>query len=286
MSTIKDALNKIGEFQSTPISHAHVAEPTDSCKSSARATEVPDDLFDIEWSKFTIDGVCVVDLLIRAINTLVTKYNEDVEGRGTDGLTFTFQDIYEVAGIADVDATADAIKPEEENLASLYDKKGFGWRYYCTLKALERFETDANWDVEIDDKGFDGEFVADTINRYFNPLSSPFMFGGFGLLDFVPGLRNALTNVDRKELVRLTLEKVLGRYSVLMTDAEATEIEEEDENPQEPSNLFENPQEPSNDKSELKSPEKKNPPKVESRVVKPQVIQTLPDLLRAIGLPF
>ena len=102
------------------------------------------------------------------------------------------------------------------------------------------------------------------------------MFGGFGFLDFVPGLRNALTNVDRKELVRLTLEKVLGRYSVLMTCAEAIEIEEEDENPQEPSN----------DKSELKSPEKKNPPKVESRVVKPQVIQTLPDLLRAIGLPF
>lgn len=286
MSTIKDALNKIGEFQSTPISHVHVAEPTDSCKSSARATEVPDDLFDIEWSKFTIDGVCVVDLLIRAINTLVTKYNEDVEGRGTDGLTFTFQDIYEVAGIADVDATADAIKPEEENLASLYDKKGFGWRYYCTLKALEKFETDANWDVEIDDKGFDGEFVADTINRYFNPLSSPFMFGEFGFLGSVLGLHNALTNVDRKELVRLTLEKILGRYSVLMTDAEATEIEEEDENPQEPSNLFENPQEPSNDKSELKSPEKKNPPKVESRVVKPQVIQTLPDLLRAIGLPF
>ena len=289
MSTIKDALNKIEEFQSTPISHAHVAEPTDSCKSSARATEVPDDLFDIEWSKFTIDGVCVVDLLIRAINTLVTKYNEDVEGRGTDGLTFTFQDIYEVAGIADVDATADAIKPEEEILASLYDKNGFGWRYYCTLKALEKFETDANWDVEIDDKGFDGEFVAGIINRYFNPLSSPFMFGGFGFLDFVPGLRNALTNVDRKELVRLTLEKVLGRYSVLMTCAEAIEIEEEDENPQEPSNdksELKSPQEPSNDKSELKSPEKKNLPKVESRVVKPQIIQTLPDLLRAIGLPF
>ena len=57
MSTIKDALNKIREFQSTPISHAHVAEPTDSCKSSAKATEAPDDLFNIEWSKFTIDGV-------------------------------------------------------------------------------------------------------------------------------------------------------------------------------------------------------------------------------------
>ena len=155
MSTIKDAFNKIGEFQSTPISHAHVAEPTDSCKSSAKATEAPDDLFNIEWSKFTIDGVCVVDLLIRAINTLVTKYNEDAKRRGTDGLTFTFQDIYEIAGIADVDATADAIKPEEENLASLYDKKGFGWRYYCTLRALEKFETDANWDVEIDDNGFD-----------------------------------------------------------------------------------------------------------------------------------
>lgn len=278
MSTIKDALNKIGEFQSTPISHAHVAEPTDSCKSSARATEVPDDLFDIEWSKFTIDGVCVVDLLIRAINTLVTKYNEDVEGRGTDGLTFTFQDIYEVAGIADVDTTADAIKPEEENLASLYDKNGFGWRYYCTLKALEKFETDANWDVEIDDNGFDGETIANIINRYFNPLSSPFMFGGFGFLDFVPGLRNALTNVDRKELVRLTLEKVLGRYSVLMTEAEPIEIEDEDENPKESSN----------EKPEPKSleDEKKNLPKVESRVVKSQVIQTLPDLLRAIGLPF
>lgn len=276
MSTIKDAFNKIGEFQSTPISHAHVAEPTDSCKSSAKATEAPDDLFDIEWSKFTIDGVCVVDLLIRAINTLVTKYNEDVEGRGTDGLTFTFQDIYEIAGIADVDATAEVIKPEEEALASLYDKNGYGWRYYCTLKALEKFETDANWDVEIDDNGFDGETIANIINRYFNPLSSPFMFGEFGFLDFVPGLRNALTNVDRKELVRLTLEKVLGRYSVLMTEAEPIEIEEEDENPQEPSN----------DKSELKSPEKKNLPKVESRVVKPQVIQTLPDLLRAIGLSF
>ena len=74
-----------------------------------------------------------------------------------------------------------------------------------------------------------------------------------------------------------------------MTCAEAIEIEEEDENPQEPSNdksELKSPQVPSNDKSELKSPEKKNPLKVESRVVRPQVIQTLPDLLRAIGLPF
>lgn len=274
MSTIKDALNKIGEFQSTPISHVRVAESADSSKPSAEAIEVPDDLFDIEWDKFTIDGVHVVDLLIRAINTLVTKYNEDVEGRGTDGLTFTFQDIYKIAGIADVDATTEAIKSEEETLASLYDKNGFGWRYYCTLRALEKFETDANWDVEIDDNGFDGGFVAGLINRCFNPFSSLFnMFGGF---DFTPGLRDAFANIDRKELTRLTLEKVLGNYSVLMTEAEPIEIEEEEENPQVPSN----------DKSELKSPEKKNPPKVESRVVKPQVIQTLPDLLRAIGLPF
>ena len=137
------------------------------------------------------------------------KYNEDVEGRGTDGLTFTFQDIYEIAGIADVDATADAIKPEEENLASLYDKNGFGWRYYCTLKALEKFETDANWDVEIDDKGFDGEFVAGIINRYFNPLSSPFMFGGFGFLDFVPGLHNgSLTPVQVKKNIEDYIKKL------------------------------------------------------------------------------
>ena len=276
MSTIKDAFNKIGEFQSTPISHAHVAEPTDSCKSSAKATEAPDDLFNIEWSKFTIDGVCVVDLLIRAINTLVTKYNEDAKRRGTDGLTFTFQDIYEIAGIADVDATADAIKPEEENLASLYDKKGFGWRYYCTLRALEKFETDANWDVEIDDNGFDGETIANIINRYFNPLSSLFnMFGGLSFLDLA-SLRDTLASVDRKELARLTLEKVLGNYSVLMTEAEPIEIEDEDENSKEPSN--ENSKEPSNEKPDAESPIAK------SRVVKPQVIRTLPDLLKAIGI--
>lgn len=276
MSTIKDALNKIGEFQSTPISHAHVAESTDSSKPSAEATEVPDDLFNIEWDKFTIDGVCVVDLLIRAINTLVTKYNKDAEGRGTDGLTFTFQDIYKIAGIADVDETVDAIKPEEEALASLYDKNGFDWRYYCTLKALERFETDANWDVEIDDNGFDGESIANIINRYFNPLSNFYMFGGLGFLGLVPGLHDTLTNIDQKELTRLTLEKVLGNYSVLMTEAEPIEAEDEDENPKEHSN----------EKPEPKSleDEKKNPPVTKSRVVKPQVIQTLPDLLKVIGL--
>lgn len=269
MSTIKDALNKIGEFQSTPISHAHVvAESTDSSNPSAGVTEIPDDLFNIEWDKFTIDGVCVVDLLIRAINTLVTKYNEDVEGRGTDGLTFTFQDIYKIAGIADVDTTAEAIKPEEEALASLYDKNGFGWRYYCTLRALEKFETDANWDVEIDDKGFDGGFVAGLINRYFNPLSSLYnIFGGLSFLDLAD-LRDTLASVDRKELARLTLEKVLGNYSVLMTEAEPIEIEDEDENSKESSN----------EKSDAESPLAK------SRVVKPQVIRTLPDLLKAIGI--
>lgn len=271
MSTIKDALNKIGGFQNTPISHARVVESADS-KPSAEIAEDPDDLFDIDWSKFTIDGVCVVDLLIRAINTLVTKYNEDAEGRETDGLTFTFQDIYKIAGIADVDATTDAIKPEEETLASLHDKRGFGWRYYCTLRALEKFETDANWDVEIDDKGFDGEYVAGIINRCFNPFSSLFnMFGGFG---FTPSLRDALANIDRKELARLTLEKVLGNYSVLMTEAEPIEVEDGDENPKGPV---------SNDKPDVESHEK-NSPIAKSRVAKPQSTLTLSDLLRTIGL--
>lgn len=271
MSTIKDALNKIGGFQNTPISHARVVESADS-KPSAEIAEDPDDLFDVDWSKFTIDGVCVVDLLIRAINTLVTKYNEDAEGRETDGLTFTFQDIYKIAGIADVDATTDAIKPEEEALASLYDKNGFGWRYYCTLRALEKFEIDANWDVEIDDKGFDGEYVAGIINRCFNPFSSLFnMFGGFG---FTPSLRDALANIDRKELARLTLEKVLGNYSVLMTEAEPIEVEDGDENPKGPV---------SNDKPDAESPEK-NSPIAKSRVAKPQSTLTLSDLLRTIGL--
>lgn len=271
MSTIKDALNKIMEYQNTPIPHAHAAEPTDNSKSSAEAIEVqvPDDLFDIEWDKFTIDGVCVVNLLVRAINVLVKQYNEEPEKSRTDGLVFTFEDIYRIAGIADVDATADSIRPEEEILASLYDKNGFGWRYYCTLKALEKFETDANWDVEIDDNGLDEKFIEDLVKRFMSPSNLMFSF-----LSLKPGLHNALTNIDLKELTRLTLEKVLGRYSVLMTDAEPIEIEEEDD-----------PQESSDDKPELKSPEEKNPPKVESRVAKPQVITNMADLLRAIGLP-
>ena len=258
MSTIKDALSKIEGFQNTPISHA----PADSNKPSA--VEVPDDLFDIDWSKFTIDGVYVVDLLVRAINTLVTKYNGDIEGRGTDGLTFTFQDIYKIAGIADVDVTVEVIKPEEESFASLYDKRGFGWRYYCTLKALEKFETDANWDVEIDDNGFDSEVIVGIISRYFNPLSSSYIFNFLGELPVFHDIRS----IDQTELMRLTLEKVLGKYSVLMTEAEPIEIEDEDENPKESSDV----------KPELESL------KTELRVTKPQVAITLPDILGAIGL--
>lgn len=58
-----------------------------------------------------------------------------------------------------------------------------------------------------------------------------------------------------------------------MTEAEPIEIEDEDENPMEPSD----------DKPEVESSEK-NSPIAKSRVVKPQVIRTLPDLLKAIGL--
>lgn len=280
MSKIQDAFKNMGESQSTPISYQEQNVEPETPKTNLN-TNLPEDLSDVDWDKFTIDGVGVVDLLVRAINILVKKYNEDVEGRGTDGLIFTFKDIYEIAGIQNVDETAELIKPKEEEFASLYDKNGFGWRYYCTLKALEKFETDANWDVEVNDNGLDREFVAGLINRYFNPLSNTFILGGLSFLDFVPELHNTLTNIDREELVKLTLEKLLERYTVTMTDAEEIEMEEEDEDRDnhKRGNLY-------RVEENLKNIDfKEKPIEVTSRTIKPQVVADLSGFLRSLGLP-
>ena len=275
MSKIQDAFKSMEKFQGTPISYQKQNVESEVLETNLNKN-LPEDLSDVDWDKFTIDGVNVVDLLVRAINVLIKKYNEDVKGQ-TDGIIFTFKDIYLIAGIQNVDETAELIKPEEKKFASLYDKNGFGWRYYCTLKALEKFETDANWDVEINDKGVDGEGVERFIKNFnpLSPLTNLFTTGGPSIFD------NILKNVDMVELKRLTLEKLLERYTVTMTDAEDVEIEEEDEdiNNHREGNL-------SRVEESLKNTDlKEKPIEVSSRTIEPQIITDLPGFLRSLGLP-
>lgn len=142
MNSIKEIFDSLSDITSNPIAPAYHDEVEEIPKPENKPQLT---LEDVDWKSFTIGGVKIVELLRKAINKLIVEYN-DLPDKG-DGLTFTIQDIYKIAGIDDVFKVYSQVTPEEEEIILLEDEDLMNWRYYVTLAALEPYNND--WDIEI-----------------------------------------------------------------------------------------------------------------------------------------
>ena len=222
MSSIKEIFDSLSDITSNPIApvytrSASTPEPEPAPESRPQLT-----LENVDWESFTIGGVKIVELLRKAINKLIVEYNELPDAG--DGLTFTLQDIYKIAGIDDVFKVYEQLRPEEEEIILLEDEKLLNWRYYATLAALEPYNND--WDVEINESVrptkelIDDIFDSASIVAYFFPFETEM-------------LRESQDEVLRHNTLVLLIEESLASDVVVMTfpGPDEEDVVDEDENP-------------------------------------------------------
>lgn len=300
-NSLTETLNKLNSIVGTdPLRYSRVNENKEAVNDMVdeTAAEAPDaglpDLYAMDWHDFTVENANVVDLLKASINTLIQKYNK--EKNGTDGLTFTFNDVFEIAGIADVDATDDLINYDERTLADLLDEDGFNWRYHCMRTALEDFENDADWDVEVDDHGVTTEWIKKLLyggykDMFESLVGDPWLKKIASHISFV-NLFDGFDDKEKKKILALSGEKIIADYTVFMTEAEEDEFEDDVNNANEDETggsllvarplpkILKEIDAPVSEQDVLAS----NKVKTSSRVAEPQIITTLNALMKALNL--
>ena len=225
MNSIKEIFDSLSDITSNPIAPAYHDEVERISKPENKPQLT---LEDVDWKSFTIGGVKIVELLRKAINKLIVKYN-DLPDKG-DGLTFTLQDIYKIAGIDDVFKVYSQVTPEEEEIILLEDEDLMNWRYYVTLAALEPYNND--WDVEIKASIRPTKELIDDIFDSVGYMASLFPFEA-------KILRETQDEVLRHNTLVLLKEESLADDVVVMTFPEPDEdmpdgdMPDGDENPKE-----------------------------------------------------
>ena len=221
MNSIKEIFDSLSDITSNPIAPVY-SRPADTPKPENKPqlkSELA--LEDVDWESFTIGGVKIVELLRKAINKLIVEYN-DLPDKG-DGLTFTLQDIYKIAGIDDVFKVYSQVTPEEEEIILLEDEDLMNWRYYVTLAALEPYNND--WDVEINASERPTKELVDGIFDSVGYMASLFPFE-------TKILRETQDETLRHNTLVLLKEESLADDVVVMTFPEPDEVDttDEDEN--------------------------------------------------------
>ena len=225
MNSIKEIFDSLSDITSNPIAPAHHDEVEETPKPENKPQLT---LENVDWKSFTIGGVKIVELLRKAINKLIVEYN-DLPDKG-DGLTFTLQDIYKIAGIDDVFKVYEQLTPEEEEIILLEDEEFMNWRYYVTLAALEAYNDD--WDVEIKESIRPTKELIDDIFDSVGYMASLFPFEA-------KMLRETQDEVLRHNTLVLLREESLANDVVVMTFPEPDEdvpdedVPDGDENPKE-----------------------------------------------------
>ena len=218
MNSIKEIFDSLSDITSNPIAPTyHVkVDATPKPENKPQLT-----LEDVDWKSFTIGGVKIVELLRKAINKLIVEYN-DLPDKG-DGLTFTLQDIYKIAGIDDVTRVYSQVTPEEEEIILLEDEDLMNWRYYVTLAALEPYNND--WDVEINASERPTKELVDGIFDSVGYMASLFPFE-------TKILSETQDETLRHNTLVLLKEESLADDVVVMTFPEPDEVDttDEDEN--------------------------------------------------------
>lgn len=224
MNSIKEIFDSLSDITSSPIAP--------ECQVTTAATPKPENkpqltLENVDWESFTIGGVKIVELLRKAINKLIIEYNSLPNKE--DGLIFTLQDIYKIAGIDDVFKVYEQLRPEEEEIILLEDENLMNWRYYATLAALESYDDD--WDVEINESVRPTNELVDGIFDSVSIMASLFS------IDEKPLIQD---EVLRHNTLVLLKEESLANDIVVMTFPEPDEVDttdegvpDEDENPKE-----------------------------------------------------
>ena len=221
MNSIKEIFDSLSDITSNPIAPVY-SRPADTPKPENKPQLKPElALEDVDWKSFTIGGVKIVELLRKAINKLIVEYN-DLSDKG-DGLTFTLQDIYKIAGIDDVFKVYGQVTPEEEEIILLEDEDLMNWRYYVTLAALEPYNND--WDVEINASERPTKELVDGIFDSVGYMASLFPFE-------TKILRETQDETLRHNTLVLLKEESLADDVVVMTFPEPDEVDttDEDEN--------------------------------------------------------
>ena len=221
MNSIKEIFDSLSDITSNPIAPVY-SRPADTPKPENKPQLKPElALEDVDWESFTIGGVKIVELLRKAINKLIVEYN-DLPDKG-DGLTFTLQDIYKIAGIDDVFKVYSQVTPEEEEIILLEDEDLMNWRYYVTLAALEPYNND--WDVEINASERPTKELVDGIFDSVGYMASLFPFE-------TKILRETQDETLRHNTLVLLKEESLADDVVVMTFPEPDEVDttDEDEN--------------------------------------------------------
>lgn len=221
MNSIKEIFDSLSDITSNPIAPEY-SRPADTPKPENKPQLKPElALEDVDWVSFTIGGVKIVELLRKAINKLIVEYN-DLQDKG-DGLTFTLQDIYKIAGIDDVFKVYSQVTPEEEEIILLEDEDLMNWRYYVTLAALEPYNND--WDVEINASERPTKELVDGIFDSVGYMASLFPFE-------TKILRETQDETLRHNTLVLLKEESLADDVVVMTFPEPDEVDttDEDEN--------------------------------------------------------
>lgn len=222
MNSIKEIFDSLSDITSNPIAPVY-SRSEDTPKPENKPQLKPElALEEVDWESFTIGGVKIVELLRKAINKLIVEYN-DLPDKG-DGLTFTLQDIYKIAGIDDVFKVYSQVTPEEEEIILLEDEDLMNWRYYVTLAALEPYNND--WDVEINASERPTKELVDGIFDSVGYMASLFPFEA-------KILRETQDETLRHNTLVLLKEESLADDVVVMTFPEPDEVyaPDEDENP-------------------------------------------------------
>ena len=225
MNSIKEIFDSLSDITSNPIAPAYHDEVEEIPKPENKPQLEPElALEDVDWESFSIGGVKIVELLRKAINKLIVEYN-DLPDKG-DGLTFTLQDIYKIAGIDDVFKVYSQLTPEEEEIILLEDEDLMNWRYYVTLAALEPYNND--WDVEIKASERPTKELVDGIFDSVGYMASLFPFE-------TKILSETQDETLRHNTLVLLKEESLADDVVVMTFPEPDEVyaPDEDENPKE-----------------------------------------------------
>lgn len=239
MNSIKEIFDSLSDITSNPIAPAYHDEVERIPKPENKPQLT---LEDVDWKSFTIGGVKIVELLRKAINKLIVEYN-DLPDKG-DGLTFTLQDIYKIAGIDDVFKVYSQLTPEEEEIILLEDEDLMNWRYYVTLAALEPYNND--WDVEIKASPRPTKELVDGIFDSVGYMASLFPFE-------TEILSETQDETLRHNTLVLLKEESLADDVVVMTFPEPDEedaVDEEDEVVEEDENPKEAPKEDPKEKQE------------------------------------
>lgn len=221
MNSIKEIFDSLSDITSNPIAPVY-SRSEDTPKPENKQQLKPElALEDVDWESFTIGGVKIIELLRKAINKLIVEYN-DLPDKG-DGLTFTLQDIYKIAGIDDVFKVYSQVTPEEEEIILLEDEDLMNWRYYVTLAALEPYNND--WDVEINASERPTKELVDGIFDSVGYMASLFPFEA-------KILRETQDETLRHNTLVLLKEESLADDVVVMTFPEPDEVDttDEDEN--------------------------------------------------------